>query len=444
MARKRFHVLACDYDGTLATHGRVDADTVAALQSLRESGRRLVMVTGRRLEELLSIFPEAMLFDRIVAENGALCYDPEKKEEELLAEPPTPDFVKALVARGVGPIEIGRAIVATWEPHEKTVLEVIRDLGLGLQIILNKGAVMILASQVTKATGLAHALRKLGYSSHNAVGVGDAENDHALLAYCECGAAVSNAVPALRERADLVLKRDHGAGVVDLIGSMVTDDLASVSSALHRHDVQLGKAADGAEVSIPGFGANVILRAREEAPREKLVQTLSHQLSKQGYQWCLISDAPPPRTDDDAILLGTETRAPTIEEFRHSLERPRQRVVLHCARVHAMEQGPFIQAVIHELSTLRESHGRPHWIIWYDSNGLLKSATEHLASLADGMVFATSGDGTSQIPQLAAPVVQFVDTATDDASPSAWRFGLRENEIWFDRAVALTPTSTNT
>ena len=58
----------------------------------------------------------------------------------------------------------GRVIVATWEPHETIVLETIRDLGLELQVIFNKGAVMVLPAGVNKATGLAAALEQLGLS----------------------------------------------------------------------------------------------------------------------------------------------------------------------------------------------------------------------------------------------------------------------------------------
>ena len=59
----------------------------------------------------------------------------------------------------------GRVIVATWEPYETMVLETIRDLGLELQVIFNKGAVMVLPAGVNKATGLACALEQLGLSA---------------------------------------------------------------------------------------------------------------------------------------------------------------------------------------------------------------------------------------------------------------------------------------
>ena len=59
-------------------------------------------------------------------------------------------------------------------------------------------------------------------------GVGDAENDHAFLESCAVAAAVENALPALKERCDLVLSRDHSAGVVELIDRILADDLQSL------------------------------------------------------------------------------------------------------------------------------------------------------------------------------------------------------------------------
>src|SRR5690349_4031713 len=137
-------------------------------------------------------------------------------------------------------MSLGRVIVATWESHETTVLGTICDLGLGLQVIFNKGAVVIMPAGYTKASGLAHALERMEISPHNAVAVGDAENDHALLASCECGVAVANALPTLKSAADLVTAADHGAGVVELIDKLLADDLASLEPRLTRHHVLLG------------------------------------------------------------------------------------------------------------------------------------------------------------------------------------------------------------
>jgi HAD superfamily hydrolase (TIGR01484 family) len=213
--------LATDYDGTLAADGRVDDPTIAALTRFQAAGRRLILVTGRELDELRDRCPRLDLFDRVVAENGALLYRPGDRSERILAERPPDSFVAALKARGVGPISVGRVIVATWRPHENTVLDVIRTTGLDLQVIYNKRAVMVLPTRVTKATGLAAALAELGLDARRVAAVGDAENDHAFLASCGYAVAVANAVPALKEIAALVTRADHGAGVVELIDRLL-------------------------------------------------------------------------------------------------------------------------------------------------------------------------------------------------------------------------------
>lgn len=224
----RYLVLACDYDGTLASQGQVDEATLAALERLRDSGRKLILVTGRQLDDLLQVFPHVDLFERIVAENGALLYRPASREEKLLGDRPPEAFVQRLRDRGVNRLGVGRVIVATWHPHETTVMEVIQELGLELQVILNKDAVMVLPPNINKAVGLSAALNELNLSPRNTVGVGDAENDDALLSLCACGVAVANALPMLKQQADFITSKERGAGVIELIDQLIASDLSDL------------------------------------------------------------------------------------------------------------------------------------------------------------------------------------------------------------------------
>jgi hydroxymethylpyrimidine pyrophosphatase-like HAD family hydrolase len=219
--------LATDYDGTIAHDGITDADTVAALRRVRESGRKLVLVSGRELEDLFATFDHLDLFDRAVLENGALLYHPATKETRQIAPPPPEALVDRLRAAGV-PLSVGRSILATVVPHEHAVLDAIRDLGLEWHVIFNKGSVMALPSGVTKATGLAPALAELGIPAERVVGVGDAENDHAFMRMCGLSVAVANALPAVKGTADLVTAGARGFGVTELIDRLLADDLAGV------------------------------------------------------------------------------------------------------------------------------------------------------------------------------------------------------------------------
>jgi hydroxymethylpyrimidine pyrophosphatase-like HAD family hydrolase len=200
----RFKALATDYDGTIARDGIVDDATVSALARLKQSGRHLILVTGRELPELLQLFPNIRLFDLVVAENGAIMFDPSSKEELVLAPTPSAELVDVLRASGVPDVSVGRSIIALWKPYEITALKAIRDLGLELHIVFNKDAVMILPSAVNKLSGLNRALERLGLDVVDTVGIGDAENDQAFLKACGFSVAVDNAIPALKERAMLV------------------------------------------------------------------------------------------------------------------------------------------------------------------------------------------------------------------------------------------------
>jgi hydroxymethylpyrimidine pyrophosphatase-like HAD family hydrolase len=111
----RYIALATDYDGTLATEGRVAPETLAALKRVTESGRKLLLVTGRELDDLKQVFPEMAIFHIVVAENGGLLYDPKTQRERSLTEPPNPRFLEMLTERGI-PYSVGRGVVATWEP----------------------------------------------------------------------------------------------------------------------------------------------------------------------------------------------------------------------------------------------------------------------------------------------------------------------------------------
>jgi HAD superfamily hydrolase (TIGR01484 family) len=373
----RYHALATDYDGTIAHHGSVDEPTLQALRRLRDSGRKLILVTGRELEDLLSVFPHPKLFDRIVTENGAQVYRPASKEKKALGPAPPKAFVELLRQRGVTPLSVGSVIVATTEPHETTVLQAIRDLGLELQVIFNKGAVMVLPSGVNKATGLTATLPELGLSPHNVAGVGDAENDHALLDLCECGAAVANALPALKEHADIITRKDHGAGVAELIDMMIDDDLRHIEPRLKRHEILLGFGSEDQTFHVKPYGANILVGGSSGSGKSTLVAGLIERLMEEGYQACIIDPEGDYAELDDAIVLGDAKRAPGIEGVMHALEKPHQNIVASLIGIKPHDRPGFFHRLLPALTELRARTGRPHWIIIDEAHHVLPEAWQH-------------------------------------------------------------------
>ena len=252
-----YHALACDYDGTLAPEGKILPETRAALQRLRATGRRVLLVTGRRLEDLEQVCPDVSVFDAIVSENGAVYTKPSVPAPRLLAPAPPQAFIDRLRARGV-PVDRGGVIVATVQPHEREVVDAIRELGLELQVIFNKGAVMVLPSGVNKASGLEFALTDLGLSRHEVVGVGDGENDHAFLAHCELSVAVADAVPSLAEAADIVTRGGAGVGVVELVDALIAEDARVLTPRRPRHRIPLGSRGDATSFAVPARDGTIL------------------------------------------------------------------------------------------------------------------------------------------------------------------------------------------
>ncbi len=376
----RYLALVADYDGTLATDNTIPEATVIALKRLRVSGRRAILITGRRLDDLLAVCNCAELFDLIVAENGAILYDPKTCEEIRLANPPTKLLVQGLRARGVEPLEIGEVIVATNAPHRQTVQDVVWELGLEAQVIANRGAIMVLPAGVNKAAGLAHALRKLSLSRHEVVGVGDAENDHSFLDHCECAVAVANAVPAIKEEVDFAVNAENGAGVRELIDELIADDLARMEGRLPRHLILLGSRADGAAVQVPPYGCNVLVAGPSGSGKSTFAAGMIERLIEKDYQVCIVDPEGDYGTLRDIVALGNQWRAPNVNEVLSILEDPKINLSVNLLGIPLDDRSDFFAQLIPNLQAMRSRTGRPHWLVLDEAHHMLPSTWGHAAS----------------------------------------------------------------
>lgn len=358
----RYLALASDYDGTLAHHGAVDEETIRALEHLVRSGRKVILVTGRELPDLESVFGRLDLFERIVAENGAVLYNPATREKQALSQAPPERFVALLKEKGVANISVGDVIVATWHPYEQHVLDAIRELGLELQVIFNKDAVMILPSGVNKMTGLTAALAELKISRHNVVGVGDAENDHGFLGCCECAVAVQNAIPALKSAADLVTESPSSAGVRELIAKVLDNDLEELGPRLARHGVLLGHAGDH-PIFLDPHDSNVLLCGRSGGGKSTLVSGLLERIAKLGYQICLIDPEGEYEDFSGYLTVGDEKHPPSLDQLTQVLDDPKAQVVVSLLGVAMQDRAAYFGSLITAIQKLRMETGRPHWLI---------------------------------------------------------------------------------
>jgi HAD superfamily hydrolase (TIGR01484 family) len=394
----RYLALAADYDGTLAHDGHVSDAVVRALGRLRATGRKLLLVTGRELDSLISIFPESAIFDLIVAENGGVLFDPQTRTVALLTQPPDERLVETLRARQVAPLAVGRTIIATSTPNEVPVLGAIRDLGLEQNVIFNKGAVMVLPPGVTKASGLGAALERLRLSPHNLVAVGDAENDHSMLRFAECGAAVANAVAMLKSDADLVLTGDDGDGVIELVDALAEGDLAVSPPVRQRRTILLGHRVDGKEVTIPPAGTSLLVAGSSASGKSTLATGMLERLAAQGYQFCVVDPEGDYESLPGTIHLGGPDRAPVADEVLTALQKPGTNVVVSLMGLELHDRPPFFAALLPGMQELRVQTGRPHWILVDETHHLLplrwEPAPTTLTQELSGMIYVTVHPGS--------------------------------------------------
>lgn len=366
----RYLALASDYDGTLAHDGVVDDRTIRALERLVHSGRKLILVTGRELPDLQSAFPRMDLCERVVAENGAVVYHPATREKRTLAQRPPQSFIDTLRTRGVSNVSSGDVIVSTWHPFETQVMEAIRDSQLELQIIFNKGAVMVLPPGINKMTGLCAALEELKLSQHNIAGIGDAENDHAFLDSCECSVAVANAIPALKEKADFVTNGDHGAGVVELIDKLIENDLADLTDHLRGDPILIGKTG-GQPVTLTRYGRNVIVCGQSGSGKSTLVTGLIERIMDINYQICLVDPEGDYENLPGCRTIGEEKQAPSIKQVKQALEEPATQVIVNLVAVSPSDRADCFASLIAEIQELRIRTGRPHWLVIDEAHHVL-------------------------------------------------------------------------
>ncbi len=412
-----FQALATDYDGTLAKDGRVSEATIEALVRLKESGRRLILVSGRERADLLRVFTRFELFDRLVLENGAVLIRP-GAGDVLLGDPPPQALIDRLQERRVSPLSWGDVIVSSWEPNETVVLETIRELGLEHQVIFNKGAVMVLPPGINKATGIRAALKDLRLSAHNVVGIGDAENDVAFLNLCGCAVAVANALPSIKENADVVTVGSRGDGVIEIADRLIETDLAELPTP-PRHQVALCTDGDEVVARWPDHRTSVLIAGTSGSGKSTLVQAMLERFAEQNYQFCVVDPEGDYDQVEDAFTLGAQDQQPKTTQVVEILDDPDANVVVNLLGVRLHERPDYFTELLSHLLQLRVRSGRPHWIVVDEAHHMVAPlAAAHAPGLSqqlDGLVFVTvHADQLSPEPLSKVSLVVAIGDATQE------------------------------
>ncbi|HTX27177.1 MAG TPA: HAD hydrolase family protein [Streptosporangiaceae bacterium] len=409
-----FRAVAIDFDGTLAD-GSVAPGTLAALAEVRSRQVRVILVTGRIINELRAVFPDVDdHVDAVVAENGAVLVT--RARIRRLAAPVSREVSTGLAARGVAHRR-GQVLVACAAADEAAALAVIRELGLDCQFVRNRSELMILPAGVTKGAGLLEALGVVGLSRHNTIGVGDAENDHSLLDVCEVGVAVANAVNAIRAHADIVLTLPDGQGVAELLRGPLLSGRDHVYP--RRWQLTLGTDDQGQAVTLPASQVNVAVCGGSGQGKSYLAGLVLEQLVQLGY--CVIVFDPEGdhrglgELPGVYVTGGHEARLADPADIVRLLREGYASVVIDLSHLDAAGRADYAARLTGEVEAHRAATGLPQWVAVDEAHGPIgRNGAAH-------SLFNSAGKGylivTWQPDELSADALAGLDAVIALGSP---------------------------
>lgn len=368
----KFSVLAIDYDGTIAGAAGVEPDVRRGIAAVRAQGVAVILVTGRILEDLRRVAGDLHFIDAVVGENGAVIQFPASGYSERLAPPRSQVLVDALKAEQV-PIAVGQSVIEVDATHAPRVLALIRKLELPLVLAFNRGRLMVLPQAVSKATGLKHALTVLRLSPHNAVAIGDAENDHELLRVCEVGVAVGWGSRALQASADYVVPGEGPAALAAYL-----DELAGrqriPAPVKTRRRLRIGHSDDGRPMELAIRGRNVLIAGDPKSGKSWVAGLLCEQLILQGYCLCIL-DPEGDYTSLEALpgvtVFGGADPLPRPRDLLRALRHPDGSVVVDLSHTKYHPKLDYIRNLLPGLATLRRKTGLPHGILLDEAHYVL-------------------------------------------------------------------------
>jgi hypothetical protein len=360
-------VIACDFDGTGATHGHLAPETADAMAAARGSGFTTLLVTGRVLEDLQAAAVPFASFDAVVAENGALVWFPvwfpETGRTIQLAAPPPDAFLAELRARSI-PYHAGAVVVGTWERHGADLLRLIRDFGMASQLVFNRDALMVLPSGIDKAVGVLRALEELHRSPRNMIAFGDAENDRPLFELAEIGIAARGSVAAITAAADDRLVQPGAGGVAHYVRRLL--DSGGWMPTPPRHRVALGEDEARKPVELPASGINVMISGDPRSGKSWTAGLLVEALVERRYRICMID----PEGDYVALgrrpyvlVLGADLPLPAPAALSHVLQDEPLSLVLNLSGLSQAEKVGYVETALPCLDACRAVSGVPHWIV---------------------------------------------------------------------------------
>jgi hydroxymethylpyrimidine pyrophosphatase-like HAD family hydrolase len=366
-------VIATDFDGTISQGDQLAPEAGRALRRWREIGRVAALVSGRPFEFLRVLQEREQAFDLIVAENGAVLYNPHSDEMRLPFGQVPDDLVDTLARLGI-PLWRGIATAGTTLPYDDAVWVASRELGLPVHVETNRNEVMLLPPGASKGAGLLHLLQNEGLSPRNLLAFGDAENDLSLLQAAEVRVAVANAVEGVKAIADHITPEIGPAGVAGFVERYLLDGRPLDFEVRGAHHFSLDTAA---EISLNAYDLvdrEILIAGGSGYSKSRLACRLADGLIDGGYQLLAldpVGDLSALSRHASCLSLGRD-EVPAISLIAQLLAETDLSLVVDLSRVPTLEeQVLYTTGLLRRVLELRRQLGKPHWILIDEAQDLL-------------------------------------------------------------------------
>ncbi|MEM3939710.1 MAG: phosphoglycolate phosphatase [Saccharolobus sp.] len=220
-------LVASDYDRTLASEENNFIISPHVAKKINDFSKKykLIVVTGREkkfIDKLaIGLNPTAWIL-----ENGALILY-ENKEIKLCGE----DWIERrkkiteILDKANVNYSLGKVII--YVNNYKDKLDKIKEIEEYGKIEINRNDAMILPKGVDKGTALLKFKELINFKG-KIVAIGDSENDYTLFRVADIKVAVANAIPQIKEIADIVTTKPNGAGVLEILDQISSGNLFSL------------------------------------------------------------------------------------------------------------------------------------------------------------------------------------------------------------------------
>ncbi|HZX44884.1 MAG TPA: glycosyltransferase [Candidatus Nanoarchaeia archaeon] len=206
-----------DFDRTITSStGEVDEQLLKELDALNKP---LILVTGRRIDYVKSLYEKYPVWDCIIGENGSYIYFP-ADDLSLIFDSDKLQKAKEMLVENNISSNNGHSIISVSKEDELKVKETLMGLKDSLSFKDNIDEMMVTPKGVGKGLTVKLALNHLGIDLKKAIIIGDGENDIDLFTLPGFKIAVANAVDSLKVLADEVTKKPSAQGVLEAIAKL--------------------------------------------------------------------------------------------------------------------------------------------------------------------------------------------------------------------------------